>query len=215
MVSGMRLAVGPSIGGSMKRRITALLVLPLVVFVLAAQPAAADTLFPFSYRVDATTHLKKLNQTVTVPPGAFTGNIDLSQGTLSGTITLPPATIKLQLAGIVPLVTATVKIVGTKPVTGTVSLSTYPFPVVATATFNIRIVSAYAGIVPINLVGNSCTTSTPVSVTMKGVASLGSPATFSGIYTIPPLKTCGVLTTALNLVIPGPGNTFTAKANPM
>jgi hypothetical protein len=73
---------------------------------------------------------------------------------------------------------------------------------------------AYAGIVALNLVGNSCVTSTTVSVTMRGVADLTSPATFSGIYTIPPLKTCGALTAALNLVIPGPGNTFTAKATP-
>ncbi len=191
-----------------------LLVLVLTLVAVSAQPAAADTLFPFSYRVDATTHLKKLNQTVTVPPGTFTGAIDFDTATLSGTITLPPATIKMTLAGIVPLVTATVKIVQTKPVTGTVDLSTYPFPVVATATFNIRVVSAYAGIVPINLVGNSCTTSTPVSVTMKGAAAVGAPATFSGIYTIPPLENCGLATTALNLVIPGPGNTFTAKVTP-
>jgi hypothetical protein len=108
-----------------------------------------------------------------------------------------------------------VKITQTKPVTGTIDLeNSYPFKVVATATFNIRIVSAYAGIVPVNLVGNSCTTSTPVSVTMRGAALPGQAATFSGIYTIPPLKTCGALTLALNQVIPGPGNTFTAKASP-
>lgn len=202
---------------SMKRRVAAFLTLlvSLTMVVAAAQPAGADVLFPFSYRVDATTHLKKLNQTVTVPPGTFIGSIDFTTSRLTGSITLPPATLKMKLAGIVPLVTATVKIVQTKSVTGSVDLSTVPFPVVATATFNIRVISAYAGIVPINLVGNSCTTSTPVSVTMSGAAQPGAPATFSGLYTIPPLKTCGPLTTALNLVIPGPGNTFTAKATPM
>jgi hypothetical protein len=202
---------------SMKRRVAAFLTLlvPLTMVLAAAQPASADVLIPFSYRVDATTHLKKLNQTVTVPPGTFIGSIDFTTSRLTGSITLPPATIKIKLAGIVPLVTATVKIVQTKPVTGTVDLSTVPFPVVATATFNIRVISAYAGILPINLVGNSCTTSTPVSVTMSGAALPGAPATFSGPYTIPPLKTCGPLTTALNLVIPGPGNTFTAHATPM
>ena len=202
---------------SMKGRVAALLTLlvPLTLIATVAQPAGADTLLPFSYRVDATTHLKKLNQTVTVPPGTFVGAIDVTTARLSGTITLPPATIKIKLAGIVPLVTATVQIVETKPVTGTVDFSTVPFPIVATATFNIHIVSAYAGIVPVNLVGNSCTTSTPVSVTMRGAAKPLAPATFSGFYTIPPLKTCGALTTALNLVIPGPGNTFTAKATPM
>lgn len=201
----------------MKRRLAATILalfVPLTMVAAAAQPAAADEYFPFSYRVDAKTHLKKLNQTVTVPPGTFIGAIDISTARLSGSITLPKATIKMKLAGIVPLVTATVKIVQTKPVTGTVDFGAIPFPVVATATFNIRVVSAYAGILPVNLVGDSCTTSTPVSVIMRGVADLTDPSTFSGIYTIPPLKTCGALTAALNLVIPGPGNTFTAKATP-
>jgi len=109
-------------------------------------------------------------------------------------------------------VTATAKIVQVKPVSGHIDLST--FNVTATATFNIRLVNAYATGIPINLVGNSCTTSTPVSVTMRGTANLGGPSTFSGVYTIPPFKTCGLATTALNLVIPGPGNTFTAVTSP-
>ncbi|MDQ1382382.1 MAG: hypothetical protein QOJ71_3101 [Actinomycetota bacterium] len=199
-----------------KRRVASfLLVLPLtLVGVLTEQPAGAAPFVPFAYKLNATTHLKKLNQTVTVPPGTFVGQIDLGTSHLTGAITLPPATIRLKLAGIVPLVTATVKIIPTKAVTGTVDLTKNPFPVVATATFNIQVVSAYAGILPINLVGNRCTTSTPVAVTMRGTASLGAPATFSGPYTIPPLKNCGLTTAALNLVIPGPGNTFTAVATP-
>jgi hypothetical protein len=192
-----------------------LLVLPMVWLAVATPSASADTLFPFSYRINATTHLKKLNQTVTVPPGTFIGSIDLDTATLTGTIALPPATLSLKLAGILPLVTATVKIVQTKPVTGTVDLSTRPFQVVATSTFNIQITRATAGILPINLVGNQCTTSTPVTVTMRGAAQPGKPASFSGPFTIPPLKTCGPLTAALNLVVPGPGNTFSAIATPM
>ena len=201
---------------SARKRIFAafFLLVPMLAFGLTITPASADTLIPFSYRIDATTHLKKLNQTVTVPPGTFTGSIDLNTATLTGTITLPPAKLSLKLAGIVPLVTATVKIVQTKPVTGSVDLSTAPFQVTATSTFNIQITSAYAGILPINLVGNSCTTSTPVSVTMTGAAQPGAPASFSGPFTVPPLKSCGLLTPALNLVVPGPGNTFSANATP-
>ena len=199
-----------------RRRVAALLlVAPLtLITVVAEQPAHADSFFPFAYNVNATTHLKKLNQTVTVPQGTFTGNIDLDTSKLTGSITLPPATIKLKLAGIVPLVTATVKIIQVKPVTGSVLLNQVPFPVTATATFNIHVVSAYAGIVPVNLVGNNCVTATPVTVTMKGLGNFSGPSTFSGPYTIPPLKNCGLTTTALNQVIPGPGNTFTAVATP-
>ena len=202
---------------AMKKRVAAfLLVAPLtLVAVGAEQPAgAANPTIGFAYFVNATTHLKKLNQTVTVPQGTFTGSIDLITSHLTGSITLPQATIKMKLAGIVPLVTATIKIVQTKLVSGTVDFTQTPIPVVATATFNIKILKAYAGIVPVNLVGSTCTTATPVSVTMRGIADLANPSTFSGPYTIPPLKTCGVLTTALNQVIPGPGNTFTAVATP-
>jgi hypothetical protein len=200
-----------------KRRVSAfrMMFVAFVLVAVTAQPAAAYTLIPFSYKIDATTTLKKLNQTVTVPTGTFTGSINVELETLTGTIKLPPAKIKMKLAGIVPLVTATVKINQTKPVTGTIDLETsYPYQVVATATFNIRIVTAYAGTVPVNLVGDTCMTSTPVSVTMSGGARFGQASTFSGTYTIPPLKTCGALTLALNQVIPGPGNTFTAVATP-
>jgi hypothetical protein len=206
-----------------ERRRLALIVFVVTAFssVALALPAASafssdDSLFPFAYKVNASTHLKKLNQTITVPPGSFSGAIDLDDSTLQGDIKLPPAKFTFKLAGIVGLVTATAKIVETKPVTGTVDFHAFPFPVVATATFNIRIVSAYAGIVPLNLVGNNCMTSTPVRVTMKTATTLSGPvAPFTGVYTIPPLKTCGAATTALNLVIPGPGNTFTATASPM
>ncbi len=182
----------------------------------APQPAAADPMFPFNYSIVATTHIQKLNQTITVPPGTFTGAIDLATGGLTGTITLPPAQFTFKLVGVVPLVTATAQIVPTQPVTGHVDLST--FKVTATSTFNLRILKAYAATLPllpkINLVGSSCTTATPVRVTMSGTAQLGAASTFSGTFTLPPFTTCGLATTGLNLLIPGPGNTFSATATP-
>ena len=186
----------------------------------AYNPAVSDTtsvvvtdlLFPFNWDVDASTHLKKLNQDVTVPTGNFTGVVDLTTGQLSGDITLPPAQMTLNLAGI-GLVTANMQIVEAQPVTGTLDPSN--FAVSATAVFNINIPSAYPSATPtVNVVGDSCTTSAPVSVTMTGTANLTGASTFSGAYTIPNLKTCGVATTALNLVVPGPGNTFTAVVQP-
>jgi hypothetical protein len=207
--------------------------LAIVVFVLAvcaslvvaAQPASAfppgDPVFPFNYTVNASTHIKKLNQTITVPPGKFTGGIDLKTSRLTGSITLPPASFTYTPAGLPLGVTATAQIVQVKPVTGKVNLAN--LRVTATSTFNIRIIHAYAAlpalplplpIPPVNLVGNNCTTATPVSVTMTGTANLGGASTFSGIFTIPNFKSCGAATAGLNLLIPGPGNTFTAKATP-
>ncbi|MGZ6894649.1 MAG: Calx-beta domain-containing protein [Acidimicrobiia bacterium] len=171
-----------------------------------------DVRFPFDYVVDATTHLKKLNQDVTVPTGTFTGVVDLTTGALSGDISLPPAQMTLNLLGF-GLVTANMQIVESQPVTGTLDPST--FAINATAIFDIRIISAYPSATPtLNVVGDSCRTSQPVSVTMAGTANLTGASTFSSTYTIPNLETCGLATTALNLVVPGPGNTFTAVVQP-
>jgi hypothetical protein len=200
---------------ALKRGMAAILVvLPLTLTAVTAPAASADSFIPFKYNVTATTHLKKLNQTVKIPRGTFTGKIDLEKHKLVGDITLPPATFTMSLAGVVPLVTATVQTVETKPVVGKIDFSTSPFGVVATSTFNIRIVSAYAAGIPVNLVGDNCTTSKPVSVTMRGTANISQPATFSGLFTVPPLQNCGAATIALNQLIPGPGNTFTAHATP-
>jgi len=165
---------------------------------------------PFDYTIHATTTLKKLNQTVTIPAGEFKGTIDLVTFKLSGTISLPPAKSTVAIAGL-PLATATFKTVEVGPVTGTVDFKT--MKATATSVFNIEIPSVTpTGLPFVNLVGNSCTTSTPVHVTMTG--SLKPPLKFSGTYTIPPLKTCGASTPALNLVVPGPGNQFSATATP-
>ena len=173
---------------------------------------ATDVLFPFNWDVDASTHLKKLNQDVVVPTGNFNGSVDLTTGVLSGNITLPPAQVTLNLAGF-GLVTANMQIVASQPVTGVLDPAT--FQVTATAVFDIRIPSAYPTLTPtLNVVGDSCTTSQPVSVTMQGIANLTGASTFAGTYTIPPLTSCGLATTALNLVVPGPGNTFSATVQP-
>jgi hypothetical protein len=192
----------------------ALAVMVIAPVAAIAQPAVAfpkgDSVILFAYKIRVSTHIKKLNQTITPPQGTFNGQIDLTQGRLAGSIALPPATFTMKLAGAVSVLTATARIVPTKPVSGTIDLSN--FRVKATSTFNLRIVSAYAAGVPVNLVGDSCTTATPVSVTMSGTASLGGSSKFAGTFTIPQLKSCGLATTALNQVIPGPGNTFSAIA---
>src|SRR5262249_27454468 len=106
----------------------------------ATSVEVTDNLFPFNWDVDATTPLKKLNQDVTVPTGSFDGVVDLTTGTINGDITLPPAQMTLNLAGI-GLVTANMQIVEAQPITGTLDPST--FAVSATAVFNINIPSAY------------------------------------------------------------------------
>ena len=187
--------------------------IPAVVIAPAADAfPKGDTIIGFAYKIRATTTIKKLNQTITPPVGTFKGEIDIEQQRLQGSIKLPKVSFTMKLANVVPLVTATAQIVQAKPVTGTINLST--LKATATSVFNLRILSATATGVPVNLVGNSCTTATPIKVTMSGKANLAGPSKFAGTFTIPQFKTCGLATAALNQLIPGPGNTFSAVATP-
>ena len=170
----------------------------------------------FSFAVDATTHVKKFDQTIHVPGGTFVGGIDLYDGALEGTLSLPTTQFTFTAVGI-GLLEATAKIVPTQPVTGMVDFMHLPnLPLTATALFHIRIINAHLPGSNLNLVGNLCRTASPVSVTMSAMANLGGPTTMSGTFTIPPFQACGnfVTTNALNLAISGPDNTFTATATP-
>ena len=172
----------------------------------SAQPAGGVA---FNYWIDATTTVKKLKQTVKVPRGTFTGSIDPSTWDLTGSISLPAAKAPFKAAGF-PLAMATFKMTEVKPVSGNLNLDT--LIVTATSVVSIQIVSINPIYMPtLNLVGNNCKTSKPVTVTMSGRFDAN---VFSGTYTIPPLQNCGASTAALNLVVPGPGNTFTAVATP-
>jgi hypothetical protein len=214
-----------------RRRLTVLVVAlsALAPAALFAQPAAAfppgDPIYIFKYNVAATTEIAKLNQTISPPPGIFQGGIDLATGQLKGSIALPPATFTYQVEGLVPVT----------PVTGHVNIGT--FKVTATATFNIHILTAYVStptlptlptlpvtlpsiplppitVPPVNVVGNSCQTAVPISVTMSGIAHLGAASKFTGTFAIPDFANCGPATSVLNQLIPGSGNTFSAVATP-
>ncbi len=147
-----------------------------------------------------------------MPKGRFTGKVDLVTRKLTGSISLPPASTTVQVAG-VGLATATFKLAQVKPVTGTVSFTT--FQAKATSVFDIKVTKVAPVLAPsVNLVGTTCKTSTPVKVTMSGKSEPHGRSTFKGTYTIPPLASCGALTPVLNQLVPGPGNTFTAVASP-
>ncbi len=179
-----------------------------VAVVHDSSPASA-TPVTFVYNLNASTHIKKLNQDIVIPRGTFTATIDFPSGDLTGSIALPKATSTVMLAGL-PAATATFKTVEVKPVTGHIDFST--FNVTATAVFDIKIPSVEPLGLPVNVVGNHCHTSQPVRVTMRGHASF-SGGTFTGTYTIPDFTNCSASTLAINALIPGPGNTFTAVAS--
>jgi hypothetical protein len=201
---------------------TAALVVATASAALSAPSAAAAPVLPIDWTVYASTHLAKPGLDVTVPPGAFTGSADLGTGDLSGNLSLPPASISLQLLGAVPAATAQFAIHQVGPVTGHVDLST--LHATATAVFAIDVVTltpslptltaGNGALESVNLVGDDCTTRTPITVTMEGAVDLVHGSTFSSTFAVPPFTHCKLLTPVLNALIPGDGNTFTATFVP-
>jgi len=180
----------------------------------APSASAADVILPIQWNINATTHIKSVNMDVVVPQGTFTGQINLTTGDLTGTIALPPAVKEIRFFGI-KLASATFAMAPAGPITGKVNLAT--MDVTVNAAFNFKITKATLALFPwLNLISPSCTGVTPVTVSMAGKVDLsGAPQTFSSTYTIPKFKDCGLLVTPLlNLVIPGPGNTFSATFAP-
>lgn len=197
-----------------RRRASAItFVLALVALCFAqANPAAADPIIPINWSVQTTTTLKSLNQTVVSPPGTFTGQVDLGTGALTGDLALPPARSTVKIAGL-PLANAEFALEQAAPIQGGVDLATGT--VSTTASFNVRLKSLKPTLLPINLVGNNCRTVSPVTVTLSGPFSLTGASTFTGTFTLPKFRDCGLFNTPLiNLVIPGPGNTISATFGP-
>jgi hypothetical protein len=146
-----------------------------------------------------------------VTGGSFVGSADLGAGTVTGNLNLPANSLKVDILGI-ELADVGFALAPTGPTTGTIDLSTLTVSI--TSSFNIKIPHLRALGLPINLVGNRCQTARPITLTMSGPVDLANPSKFTGEFSIPRFKDCGLLTFAINLLIPGDGNTFSATATP-
>jgi hypothetical protein len=186
----------------------------LAALVALGEPASAEPIVPVQQRIDAVAHVARLGQDIEVVGGSFTGSVDLGTGAITGDIVLPPATTFVSLAGLLPAARATFEMRPVGPATGHLDLAGGTASI--TSTFDIyvpRIDPLGLGLA--NLSTPNCKTTTPITVTMSGPFNLTGPSTFSGDFTIPRFQRCGLSTTALNLLAPGPGNTFTATATPV
>jgi hypothetical protein len=118
-------------------RALAVALLAATAVVFTAPAASADPKVSFSQDVYARTHLARSGMDITVPPGIFTGTIDLATGDETGTLSLPPATVTINLFGALPAADASFVVEATGPIQGHVDLST--FTVDSTASFNVRL----------------------------------------------------------------------------
>ncbi len=170
-----------------------------------AGPASADSVINVHYALTGTTFLKKLNTTVNLGSGTLAASVDLTTGTSSSTLSLPPATASVNELGIIP-VSATTEMIQNGPATGTVNLTANTISSTANVTLKITKLIVAGLSLP---VGNSCET-TPFNIAISSGAGFtvsgGGPV--SGTYTIPAFHHCLLNTLLLNLTIPGPGNTL-------
>lgn len=196
------------------RSLTAGLVSTGAVLALALPtPAQAATTIPIDWKVDASTTMKNLGMTVNVPTGSFKGAFNLDNATLSGEMTLPQASKRIDL-GPLPLATVVFAMEPAGPVSGTVE-DFATLKVKVKAQFNVRIVSIKPLGSPVNLVGRNCRTVSPVVSELGGNVNLAGKTTFKGTYALPRFRNCGLLVTpVINSIIPGPGNSFAATFYP-
>jgi hypothetical protein len=171
----------------------------------AAPTAPSDSIVSVSYPVTGSTFIKAIGSTIDLGPGTLSTTADLTTSTLTGTLTLPPATGSFKELGLVP-VTATTEMIQDGTATGTVNFTTNA--VTTTATDTIKLTSLKVAGIPI-LVGPSCETS-PATIAVSSEAGFNvlNGGTLSGTYTIPPFAHCGLATLLINLTLPGPGNTI-------
>ena len=171
----------------------------------AARTAPSDSIVSVSYPVTGSTFIKAIGSTIDLGPGTLSTTADLTTSTLTGTLTLPPATGSFKELGLIP-VTATTEMIQDGTATGTVNFTTNA--VTTTATDTIKLTSLKVAGVPI-LVGPSCETS-PATIAVSSEAGFNvlNGGTLSGTYTIPPFAHCGLATLLINLTLPGPGNTI-------
>jgi hypothetical protein len=172
----------------------------------SASPAApSDTTVSVSYPVTGSTFIKAIGSSIALGPGTLATTADLTTSTLTGTLTLPPATGSFKELGFIP-VTATTEMIQDGAATGTVDFATNA--VTTTATDTIKLTSLRVAGLPIP-VGNSCETS-PATITVASQPGFNvlSGGTLAGTYTIPHFAHCGLATLLINLTLPGPGNTI-------
>ena len=198
---------------SARRAVLALAVALTAACVVSAPAAsAADVVLPFAnYQVGGSLTVKKLNQSIALPPGStFNGSANVTQGTLSGHVSIPTFTSTIRVLGVPTHVTT--QLVEAQPVQGTVKLD---------PDFTTHIRSSTSAILYIRKlrlgllsVPTTCRTSAPIQLTLNYDGPLAFPINFDGTTTIPPLTGCGLLGPTLGLLLSGPGNPYHITLSP-
>lgn len=179
--------------------------------IATAGAASASSNLTVQYKVTGHTLIKSVNTTASLGPGTLKTTVSLTSGSISASLTLPPASVSFKEAGLVP-VSATTEFVQDGPTTGKLNLNTGA--VATTSKIILKLTRMAVGGVPVPVPG-SCQTA-PATIKLNSLKgfSVVNGGNLAGTYTIPRFAGCGLLTPALNLTIPGSGNTIALKLGP-
>ncbi|PXY24200.1 hypothetical protein [Prauserella flavalba] len=178
----------------------------LAATVLGATPASAAT-FNVNYPVTGESVVAKTGSTLELGPGTLSTTVTTRTGgaDLTGTLQLPPSQASFSVAGFIP-VRATVTIIPTGPVTGTLVQGV----VNAHAEAYIQLSNIWVAGVFYTPVGKECRTEQPVSIDMVSESNFTvfNGGTVSGTYTIPDFDNCTIFSWLLSSLVSGPDNTI-------
>ena len=176
--------------------------------IASAGAASASSKLTVKYKVTGSTFLKSINTTASLGPGTLKSTVNLSNGKLTASLALPPATVSFKELGLIP-VTATTEFVQDGPTTGQLNVNTGAVSTTSKIILKLTSMTVSGLSVP---VPSSCQ-SAPATIklaSLKGFSVVNG-GNLAGTYTIPKFSGCGVLTPVLNLTIPGSGNTIALK----
>lgn len=177
---------------------------------VATAPGAHAEVWTLKHTATVSTTIKAMNDTLTTT-GNQNAQYDLEKGTLTANLALKDATSPVKIAGL-PLAKATIAIEPTGPAKGTVDGKNN---VKVTQKLNIHVKRIDPLGLPVNLVGNSCKTSTPVTMNLTGkLGGLFDPLLLKSTFSIPEFADCGLSTAIVSKMVSGEGNTVSINLKP-
>ena len=170
---------------------------------LAMAPGAHADVWKLNHTASVSTYIKSMDQTVTTT-GTQAADFDLETRKITAYLKTKDATAPVKIAGL-PLAKATIRIETVGPATGTLA---YSNDLTVTQKLNIHIVKIDPLGLPVNVVGNNCKTSTPVTMKLSGkLTGLFDPFTLKSSFDIPKFSNCALLTPVVSKMVSGTGNT--------
>jgi hypothetical protein len=174
--------------------------------IMTAGAASAGSTLTVTYKITGSTTIKSVDATTDLGPGKLVTKVNLTNGSLTANLTLPPANIVFKEFGVVP-VTATAAFVQDGKTTGQLNPQTGAVATKSKIIIKLTALSIAGYAIPVPATCQSATPAVIKLASQKGF-SVVKGGNVAGTYTIPPVAGCGALTPLLNLIFPGPGNTI-------